>query len=93
MERGETLKFSTATRKGVGREGAGWIAKIDRGPGARSLKMTIFQKEWPSYCRAAQSITTATSTRDPEEMREIMQNSFDELINYCGTLKNPHTFS
>ena len=31
--------------------------------------------------------------RDPEEMREIMQNSFDELINYCGTLKNPHTFS
>ena len=90
------LSNRNATRRNVevlnGHQEVGWvwIAKIDRGPGARSLEAIIFQTEWPSYSRGGQSIATATSIRDLEETRKIIQNSFDELINYCRTLKNPH---
>ena len=51
------LSNRNATRRNVevlnGHQEVGWgggggcLAKIDRGPGARSLKMTIFQTEWP----------------------------------------------
>ena len=84
------LSNRNATRRNVevlnGHQEMGWvqIAKIVRGPGAPSLKMTIFQTEWRILqSRGAKHYNRCEHARSREEIRNIIKNSCDELINYA----------